>query len=159
MSINDKLPVEVESAIRKLRDEDNLVDVIWGCLAFYSDQRWLQARQDIPKRKKDAYRVMAAVRELKGAIALTGDKTPQELKTIETKWSKRLDRLESIPGRSTRNKSLTRLVESLLSVFSTYDIPARKLSGFLKVTLPSLDDAAPSRAAIDAEIKEVRTSQ
>ena len=156
MSINNTLPPEVENAIRTLRDDNNLVDVIWGRLAAYSDLRSMEAMEN-PKSKQNAESVLAAVRELKGAIALAGYKTPQELTTIGNQWRDCLNFLESTPGRSTRNKSLPQLVGSLLNIFNSYGIPARKLSGFLKFTLPMIGEA-PSNSAIDKELQVVRNS-
>jgi hypothetical protein len=166
MSTSDRLPREVENAIRDLRDNDALVAEVLSLLNAYGEIRGQEAGVLSVKAERDVYdRVLTTLASHMQAVHAIPEgygigyqgRFLAELRQMREHWQAHRDRLEQAVGRRSREESVFWLAERLNGVFNTWRVPPKALSGFLKATLPIISpELCPSPRTIDSAVSDCR---
>ena len=161
--MNNEIPREVENAIRKLRNNDMFVDLIWTHLSGYRAIRNLELEAPELQDEKDS--IDSVLRSLDKYTEAANDasrygyggtnKLEKYLDGMNAYWSAVREKLEDRDGRKTKQESLLWLVETLLDTFNAWAVPQRQLTGFIVEVLHDIlpEGTAPSRSSIQSAKK------
>lgn len=160
MSINERLPRQLESALREIKDDDEFVDAMWQhAFILYHDLRAMELRNPTGEQHRQRLeKVEAAFHQLNSTLRVTGHdhelfKLAHQLKVAQKAYSDAATAAKTSSGRSTKNRTLIIFIGRVVEIFHAHDVPQTPIKNLIEnhIALFAPDeekDKLPSESSI-----------